>query len=144
MAEWFVESILADRLGLTRKALEDFRKAHLKKTADWKIENRQVLVREKAVKKMLADLDVTDLADYSAAAAKNGATPNDLHELIVTKVFPNPRLVQARDLDTGEMHLVHVTKNANFRPRMVLKARPYKGQRLLKLEGRTPRFPGKW
>lgn len=101
-------------------------------------------MRERAVKKMLAELDVKDLADYSAAAEKNGAPPNDLHELIVTKVFPNPRLVQARDLASGEFYLVHVTKNNNFRPRMVLKARPVNGQRLFKLEGRTPRFPGKW
>lgn len=140
---WFLESLLAERLGLTRNALEDFRKEHLKKGADWKTENRRVLLRESAVKKMLARLDAQDL-DYSAAAQKNGAVTDEVRELAVTKVFPNPRLIEARDSDTGQIVRVCVPNNKNFRPRMMVKARPWRGEILYRLEGRTPRFPGKW
>lgn len=145
MSDWFLESVLAERLGLTRNTLEEFRKANLKKTADWKMENRRVLLRESAVKKMLARLDAADL-DYSAAAQKNGHAAQDgVHELIVTKVFPNPRLIEARDLDSGELARVSVPNNKNFRPRMTVKARAWKPEQLLyRLEGRTPRFPGRW
>ena len=144
MSDWFLESSLADRLGLTRNALEEFRKAHLKKGADWKMDNRRVLLRESAVKKMLARLDAADL-DYSAAAQKNGATDNEVRELAITRVFPNPHLIEARDVASGALVRVTVPSNKNFRPRMTVKARPWKPEQLLyRLEGRTPRFPGKW
>lgn len=145
MGDWFLESVLADRLGLTRHALEEFRKEHLKKTADWKIEKRQVLLRESAVKKALALLDAKDL-DYHQAAVKNGAD-DGVREFVITRVYPNPHLILAQ-ADTGELVRISVPSNKNFRPRMKVKARPFKGPSLsptlYRLEGRTPRFPGKW
>jgi hypothetical protein len=143
VTQWFVESKLAERLGLTRDALEEFRKRHLKKEGDWKRENGHVLLRESAVKKMLARLDAPNF-DYSACAQKNGAD-DDLRELAITRVFPNPHLIEARDPETNELVRVSVPNNVNFRPRMTLKARPVaRGAHLYRLEGRTPRFPGRW
>lgn len=141
MADWFLEAILAERLGLTRNALEEFRKKHLKQGPDWKKENRRVLLRESAVKKALALLDRQDL-DYQAAAAKNGA--DDVRELVITRVFPNPHLIEARDPLTAEIMRVAVPNNKNFRPKMTVRARPYRNPHFYRLEGRTPRRPGKW
>ena len=145
-AEWFVESMLADRLGVTRGALEEFRSHALKKSVDWKRQNRQVLLSEPAVKKILRQLHSPDL-DYSGCAEKNGEHPTPMIlELTVTRVFLNPRLIQAAT-STGEQVLVWVSKNNNFRPRMTVKAHPPGPQpapQIYRLEGRCPRFPGRW
>src|SRR5215475_9599195 len=123
MTQWFVESLLADRLGVSRNALENFRSDVLKKSVDWKKENRQVLLSDSAVKKILRRLDSPDL-DYSACA-KNGAGPapapeREVLELIVTRVFPNPRVIEA-SLGSGEKVRVSVMSNINFRPKMKIK-----------------------
>lgn len=143
---WFVESLLADRLGVTRNALESFRSQVLKKDVDWKKENRQVLLSDDAVKKICRQLGSPDL-DYSGCAQKNGDGPPspEILELTVTRVFPNPRVIEA-SLEDGERVHVSVMHNINFRPAMKIKARlPLPGgPRLYRLEGRCPRFPGRW
>jgi len=146
MGQWFIESLLAERLGVTRNELEGFRSDTLKKEVDWKKENRQVLLSDSSVKKILGRLGSPDF-DYSECAQKNGDEPPapDTLELTVTQVFINPRLIEAC-LDTGERVRVAVMNNANFRPKMIIKARrPLPGgPALYRLEGRCPRFPGRW
>jgi hypothetical protein len=146
MVQWFLESLLVDCLGVTRNKLEDFRSQSLKKSVDWKKENRHVLLSEAAVKKILRDLGSPDL-DYSGCAQKNGDEPPgpEILELTVTRVFPNPHLIEA-SLETGELVRVSVMNNKNFRPKMKvnpLSPRP-DGPQLYRLQGRTPRFPGRW
>jgi hypothetical protein len=110
MAQWFIESLLVDRLGITRNALEGFRSHTLKKGVDWKKENRHVVLSDDAVKKILVQLGSPDL-DYSACAQKNGeespVPQPEILELTVTRVFPNPRLIEA-SLDTGRLVRVSV------------------------------------
>ena len=146
MSQWFLESLLADHLGVTRNKLSDFRRDLLEKS-DWKKETRQVLLSDIAVKKILRQLGSPDL-DCSACAQKNGdeAPSPEILEMTVTKVFPNPGLIEAC-LETGERVRVAVVRNHNFRPKMKIKARrPTRtvGPQIYRLEGRTPRFPGKW
>jgi hypothetical protein len=141
---WYAEALLAPHLGVTRNALEDFCKGSLKKNESKKI-GRQNCISEPGLKKILAELGSADL-DCSACAlnADNGTAAI---ELTVTKIFPNVHLVQAAN-DEGERVLVRVLKNQNFRPRMKLKARPPAGPppmpQLYTLEGRCPRYPGRW
>jgi hypothetical protein len=145
MGQWFIESLLAARLGVTRNELEGFR-SHLKKETDWKKENRQVLLSDSSVKKILVRLGSPDF-DYSDCAQKNGdePPPPEILELTVTRVFPNPRVIEA-SLDTGRLVRVSVMNSTNFRPKMIIKARlPWPGgPELYRLEGRCPRFPGRW
>jgi hypothetical protein len=146
MVQWFIESLLVDRLGVTRNALEGFRSHSLKKGVDWKKENRHVVLSDDAVKKILLQLGSPDL-DYSACAQKNGDEPPapEILELTVTRVFPNPHVIEAC-LDNGKLVRVSVMKNTNFRPKMKINARqPWPGgPELYRLEGRCPRFPGRW
>ncbi len=141
--QWYSEALLASRLGITRTALDDFRRGSLKKNEAKKI-GRQNFISESALKKLLAKLG-SDGLDCSSCLlhSANGVV---LVELVVTKVHLNPHLIQAAN-EAGQRVLVYVQKNKNFRPRMKLKARPPNeppASQLYRLEGRCPRFPGKW
>jgi hypothetical protein len=87
--------------------------------------------------------------DCSECLEKNGADPPssgpEFVELTVTRVYPNPHVIEAC-LETGEHVRVAVMRNTNFRPQMKIKARrPLPdGPELYRLEGRCPRFPGRW
>jgi hypothetical protein len=141
---WYSESLLASRLTVTRSSLENFRKDALGNDDIKKI-GRSLFISEAALKKLLRQLDSEGL-DCSECLEKNGAAQNGVVELVVTRVFPNPRLIQATT-DTGEVVLVSVATNNNFRPHMTVKAHmpgPLPAPQLYRLEGRCPRFPGRW
>lgn len=141
--QWYSESLLASRLTVTRSSLENFRKGALGKDDVKKI-GRSLFISEAALKKLLRELGSEEL-DCSECLEKNGA-PNGVVDLVVTRVFPNPRLIQATT-DTGELVLVSVASNNNFRPSMTVKAHapgPLPSPQIYRLEGRCPRFPGRW
>ena len=142
--KWYSESLLASRLTVTRSLLENFRKGYLEKGAVKKI-GRSLFISEAALKKLLRELGSEEL-DCSGCLDKNGAEPNGVVELVVTKVFLNPKLIQAVT-DSGELVLVAVASNNNFRPNMTVKAHvpaAPPAPQLYRLEGRCPRFPGRW
>jgi hypothetical protein len=143
---WYSESLLASHLAITRSTLENFRKSSLKKNDAKKI-GRALFISEAALKKLLRQLGSEEL-DCSDCLEKNGAEAQpEISELKVERVYPNPRLLLATT-DTGELVRVSVSNNINFRKGMTIKARPFKGPFLspqfYRLEGRCPRFPGKW
>lgn len=144
---WYYEASIADRLGLTRNALEDYRARSLKKKGDWKKIGRAVALSEPALKKLLTDLNANGLDCTDCQVRKNGAdeTEAGVEELKVIRVYPNPRLLLAAT-DTGEQVRVQVPNNNNFRAGMTIKARALRlpAMQLYRLEGRCPRFPGKW
>jgi hypothetical protein len=142
---WYSESLLASHLTVTRSTLENFRKSSLEKNDVKKI-GRSLFISDVALEKLLRDLG-SDGLDCSACLEKNGAEENTLLELVVSRVFPNPRLIQATNPTTGELVLVQVAKNINFRPHMLVKVHPPEPRpapQLYRLEGRCPRFPGRW
>ena len=140
---WYYEGAVAERLGLTRSALEDYRARSLKKEGDWKKIGRSVALSEASLKKLLAYLGAPNLDCTGCVVGKNGAEP-EVIELVITRVYPNPRLLLAAS-NTGEEVRVSVQSNINFRRGMKIKARPPAGEvQLYRLEGRCPRFPGKW
>jgi hypothetical protein len=141
LKDWYVEKILAERLQLPLSAIAAFR-AGLKKN-DWQKSGRQILLSPAAVKKLLSDYDIS-----SSVIQENGepARPEAI-ELVIERVFPNPRLILCKVPETGELVRVLVPMNVNFQPRMTIKARPPlkpEGPQLYRLEGRCPRFKGRW
>ena len=145
-AGWFQEKTLAERLQLGRSALDRFRSS-LTKGTDWKKEGREILFSPTAVKRLLRDLGSPDYDISSSAIQANGEKPHqETIELIVERKFNNPRLLEARDPATGQLVRVRVPYNVNFQPQMVIKARkPGAGFKdLYLMEGRCPRYPGKW
>ena len=71
-------------------------------------------------------------------------------EVEVTKIPPNPRLVWVKYSQEGRERqiLVHVGRNANFKPRMKLELeRPADWATRIQpweYKGRLPRLPGRW
>lgn len=165
---WQFESVVAKNLGLARDVLAAYRKNSLEKNLDWRIHRKQVELSRDGIKKIMDSLLMapdpvtlsTALGTSPPAAAPmttaqpkepappaNGPPqPEKLVELQVVKIYPNPRLLRARTAE-GELVTVAVPKNRNFRPLMRIRARQPGAPpavQIYQLEGRCPRYPGRW
>jgi hypothetical protein len=143
---WYPEQAVAERLQLTRSSVEFYRRS-LKKS-EWEKNGKEILLSPEAVKKLLEKLGSPDYDISSCAIKETGEKPKpEVVVLIIERVYPNPRLLLAKVPETGELVRVMVPINVNFRPRMQIQARPplnREGPQLYRLEGRVPRFCGKW
>jgi hypothetical protein len=138
MEIWLLEQDLAKKIGVARDVVAEYRKAHLQRDKDWRIERKQVELSQDAIDKIS-----TALGASTADPAHNTAPPQAV-EITVLRLWPNPRLLQAKTAE-GELVRVWVPKNKNFRPGMKIKARPpANGSFQYTLEGRCPRYPGRW
>jgi len=144
---FYLESCVAERFGVTRHALENFRSHELKKT-EWKKEGRDIYLSERAIEKLRKSLGDPDVE--CSSCLKNGSAAPELVQLVVIRTYPNPRLLLARfpdpttPTDAAPVR-VQCLNNANFRTGMKIKAKPPTDSfPLYRLEGRGPRFPGRW
>ena len=120
-----LERVLAANLGLARTVLTGFRKENLERGADWRYE-REVILTAKGTEKLRSHFALDAVPEVT------------LNEGIVKRwSFRNQRILE---LENGD--IVRVSNNQNFRPGMVVKYR--KEGPAYVLDGRTPRFPGKW
>jgi len=146
---WFSESAVAQKLGVTKNGLEDFRSRNLKK-ADSKKIGREIYLSQAALNKVLELIGSSSVDCSDCLLQKNGEPPAAVVlDLIVNRVYPNPHLLECVKPAAGdaaaERVLVRVPMNKNFRPRMILRAKPDPHHpKLYLLEGRCPRFPGRW
>lgn len=154
----YLEQKVADRLGISRRDLKSVRDEILEKETGWRIHKRDVALTLSGLESVLSHLRLSDRGlDFTECAVpvnsekKDGAEDiatkehphvNGLTELTVLRTYPNPRLLQALT-DDGGLVTVGVKTNLNFRPKMKLKARLIKAGRY-ELEGRCPRFPGRY
>jgi hypothetical protein len=143
--DWIQEQTFAKKIGVARSVLVAFRKKNLLQDLDWRIERKQVELSGEATKKISAALGQPAKDPAQIPTEPTGAA--EPIELQVTKIYPNPRLLQARTAD-GKLVVVSVPRNKNFRPLMKLKAWPPAadgtGVKLYRLEGRCPRLPGRY
>jgi len=140
---WYPEEAVVERLQLTRSRIDAFRRS-LEKTA-WKKEGREVLLSPGAVKQLLTELGFPDYDISNSAIQGNGKKPPaEVVDLVIERVFPNPRLLLAKT-EAGDLVRVAVPMNVNFLPHMKIRARPpiHEGG-LYRLEGRVPRYRGHW
>lgn len=134
---WLLEQDVAKKIGVSRAIVTEYRKAHLQRDQDWRVTHKQVELSQDAIDKISTALGA------STALAHNTAPPQAV-ELTVARIWPNPRLIEANTAD-GQAIRVWVPKNKNFRPGMKIKARPPdNGSFQYTLEGRCPRYPGRW
>ena len=78
---------------------------------------------------------------------QGGCGAEEIRELVVERIVPNPRLVLASYEMDGRKQVVKVWVgiNRNFRPRMRLRAQRGSSENApWKLVGRRPRLPGRW
>jgi hypothetical protein len=153
----YFEHKVADRLGIARRDLKSVCAEILtgKKNAAGK-HGREVVLTESGLERVLKHLrmalptsDFDEDRVIEPGEKKEGEPPalvnghsNGLTELTVYRTYPNPRLLEALT-DTEERVQVLVKNNINFRPKMKLQARLVRPGRY-ELEGRCPRFPGRY
>jgi hypothetical protein len=144
MEIWLLEQDVSKKIGVARAVIAEYRKEHLTLGEDWRVERKQVELSQSAVDKISTALGATP--------ALSPITPPppvpEAVELIVLRLLPNPRLLVAvfpDDLARRHTLYVSVAMNKNFRPGMRIKTRPPdNGTAIYKLEGRCPRYPGRW
>src|SRR5215475_14101013 len=128
-ATWYSEALLTERLGITSSAMSQYSRA-LKKTDRKKVDGRW-FIHETAAAALVQGLGSEATIDISSCALQdNGELPPapaiEIVDLIVHRVYPNPRLILARFLDdpAGKHPVrVKVPNHINFQPRMQIRAR---------------------
>lgn len=143
----YLEALLAPHLKIPKKELAAFRLAHLKKT-EWQQAGSRIQILQAGLDKILEKLAAEGLDCSCCLDVPETVTTAPL-ELVITRVFPNPNLLQCLKPAEGDTPAqtvqVRVSNNRNFRPRMTVRARPDPNfPHLYRLEGRCPRFPGRW
>jgi hypothetical protein len=143
---------LSRTLGVNRSLLKNIR-ADFKRGEDWTVEGKNVLWSEKGAGRAasLIGLPIVIKDDGSPSGVEitnaptiemvNGNLPS-CEEMEVTRYeFINPRIIEAK-LPDGELVFVTVTSNKNFRKGMKIRAE-LRGN-VWTLDGRCPRYPGRW
>lgn len=153
----YLEARLAEKLCISRKDMRYLRKEALRKRVDWTADvadGRRIVYTEQGLGRLIEYLRATQNAQLPASFddCRRGSRitrelaqlPSDpLTEMVVTRVFPNPRLLEAKKKGVGESVLVTVPSSKNFIPGMTLLAR-HTGGSHFRLEGRCPRFKGRY
>ena len=150
----FYEAKVTELLGLPRDTVAYVRASILKKeSGHWQLRGRDVVLTQAGLDALLAHLFETAEPDPTLDFSSCEVDPEkkegpDLVELTVKRTFPNRLLVLATLPDGGDV-TVRVKDNSNFRPKMKLKARPPAedatgSAAFYQLEGRCPRYPGKY
>lgn len=144
---WYYEARLGELLGLKTEDLRFLRTDLLEKEKGWDLDGRDVVISQQGLDQLLEFMGSStaqkfDRIDFSSAEKKEGPA---LTELVVFKTFPNPRLLLAKMIaDPLQLPVnVQVANNLNFRPGMKLKAKQLRPG-VFRMEGRCPRYPGRY
>lgn len=134
-----LEDDLAQTLGLNRDEMRALRKNHLVEGVTWQRKAKRLWITPEGVAIIHGALGVPAAI---APEKKEGARGN---ELKVTRIpTRNTRILEAQKKD-GRTVRVRVPSNVNFLPGMTISAReegPYAD--VMTLEGRCPRYRGRW
>lgn len=151
---FYSEEKISARLGLSRDSVRQVRTELLEKEkGHWDQPGRDVVLSEEGLRLMLdylfepsevAELNLTD-CQIDAEKKENGAV-----DLTVKRTLPNRSLLVATTTGLEQKDVtVRVKDNSNFRPKMKLKALPPQPDAVgsasfYQLEGRCPRYPGRY
>lgn len=158
-----LERTFAKAIGLGEEHIRALRKAHLEENTHWSKEGKDIVLTEAGQEKIRALLDLEKTAEKKDGAAGLPGAPGggqDVSDgvsavvtLWVVSKPANPRVVWCCDVDPAlwsekkpaGVLTVRVRSSENFRPRMALRARPcVERPNTFDLEGRCPRFPGRY
>lgn len=152
MDDEITEVLLSEETKISRSVLREFREKNLL-DADWRIGQRNMVVwKRSAIDKLcMAWPEMDCLRQQKIMAAEKlddelvkmpTQGPQVINAEVVRK-FRNPQLLGART--STEEILVRVHNNKNFAPGMCIRAKPPKGMtKIWTLDGRCPRWPGRW
>lgn len=150
----YLEKKVAEKLHLSRKDFRYVRRETCEKHRDYSNAGRELVLAQGGLDKILEFLQGSgsaqlpaDFADCLQATPrkKEDPPPAGVVELKVLRKYGNPRMMLALD-HAGEQVIVNVPDSKNFVPGMTLRARQVaeKPPRRFRLEGRCPRFKGRY
>ena len=160
MDKWlYSEAQLAKHLGMPRTAIMKVRSSTLRKNADWNLRDNEVALSLRGLAKLLQALEIpAGRVDVTACyfPQKNsapavlllcdrGQVPPPV-KMKVRRIFPNPRLVEAVEVDRpNQLQRVLVKTNENLTIGMHFECIPDVGNPgYWKLAGPLPRWRGRW
>lgn len=151
----YLEQKICDTLGLDRDDMRAIRKEALTRNEDYGQRGREVVLCAVGLVKLLgflrekgaaipSDADFSDCM-HPSAKKEDPATPptEEPIEMVVIRKYPNDRLLLCRDPQGASVN-VRVKNNENFRPEMSLRARWDATKTAYVMEGRCPRYPGRY
>lgn len=142
-----VERELSEGLGLPLDTLKGIRSEQLVRSKHWELVGNEIRYTDEGKKIALmatgAALPVEPVAEPPSPTppASSGPQIGEVRTLTCFRTYRNPHLVEARDGD--EVAWVRVRSNRKFKQGMEIKAR-YLGRERWAIEGRGPRFNGKY
>jgi hypothetical protein len=151
-AKYYLEEKVAGVLGLQRRDVARLRNGLLKKKSGWVMAGREVALTNKGLDRVLnalrkasnaalPELDFSGCVVAGPTLGKKDAG-GELVTLTVKKIYPNPRILQAEDVEK-KLVSVQVKTNKNFLPGMKLNARALRPG-WYAMEGRCPRSRGRY
>lgn len=135
------ETELAQQLGVSRQSLGDMRRTDtLREGEHWERQGRVVEYTAAGIRAVKSTMEIEPQQEIAPPH------PEPVQMLTVSECSRNPRLLWAVPTEKEAPSTavrVRVRENRNFIPGMRIRAR-HLNDDLYVLEGRTPRFRGKW
>jgi hypothetical protein len=136
-------------IGVDQKTLRAVRNELVEGT-DWQLAGRTVTYTREGLKNALRGLTGYEVEIPAVMERLKASTPDTRprtrrERAVFRRAWRNPRLIEAEILSTHEVVQVVVRDNRNFRacqPPMTFDAIQVNGA--WSLEGRSPRWPGRW
>lgn len=142
------EAWLSEETGIPRDVLRGAREKNLG-AADWRKGSRGQIVWElSGLNRCSVEFPefagILEKITGGVEGAERALEALEVIEAVVIRKFPNPRLIEAED-GAGARIRVRVHENKNFARGMRIKARAPKVKSMpYQLEGRSPRWPGRF
>ncbi len=135
------EKTAGEQLGVSRSEMKRLRKEWLTPDVDWFVDGKRIVVTEVA----LACLRFVLSGEATKPEKKETAAGGALECVVLRVPARNVKILEARAVEGTEVIRIRVHHNKNFLPGMKFKARPsgiYAD--VFILEGRCPRYRGRW
>lgn len=141
----YCEDAVAEKLKISRDDLQYIRTNNLEKEGGhWRQTGKKIVLTQAGLDATIEHLNCdTSGVDFTTCLLGHST----IVDLVVTGLCPNKRFLKARPAVGQRDVMVRVKSNVNFRAKMKIKARqPAESaeQSFYELEGRCPRYPGRW
>lgn len=138
------EAEAAVELGISRETMREKRTELMTEGQDWIQDGRDIKITPGALAALKDVLSDTLTPEEKKAADEAPTTQGEVKTFTVSRVTRNPKIILAKK-EGGEEVRVRVKNNRNFLPGMEVRARQDLAyDDVFVLEGRCPRYRGRW
>lgn len=141
----YLESEAAELSGLPLKKFAAARVRHLKQGIHWDLDGSQVAYCPEGLLAVIEQITGKNTGgELVLKFAQKTTAPAEKLSAKVTRIYPNPHLLEARLEDTGELIRVRCRTTKNFRIGMELPVQTSGMAGIYDLARRLPRYGGRW